>query len=134
MTRQRGFTLLEIMVAFTLMALSAAVLLQGFGGGARLLARAETATRAAALAESQLARVGGEWPLTEGEYQGQWRRLHWRVTLTLAPLNRLDPEVDEAAWEIANQRLLKVEVVVRWSEGGRERRYRLSTLRLAPAS
>ncbi|BCX89544.1 general secretion pathway protein I [Methylomarinovum tepidoasis] len=134
MKRQRGFTLLEIMVAFTLMALSAAVLLQAFGGGARLLARAETVTRAAALAESQLARVGSEWPLEEGEREGEWQGLHWQVTLTPVSLNQLDPQVGENVEEIGNQRLWQVTIVVGWQEGGRGRRYRLTTLRLAPAS
>ncbi|HHH38638.1 MAG TPA: type II secretion system protein, partial [Sedimenticola sp.] len=73
MKTERGFTLLEVMVAFTIMALSTAVLLQAFGGGVHLLGNANAQSRAASLARSQLARVGREWPLSEGEYHGRWR-------------------------------------------------------------
>lgn len=124
---ERGFTLLEIMVAFTIMALSTAVLLQAFGGGVHLLGNAAVQSRAASLARSQLARVGREWPLREGEYSGQWRQYHWRVSMT-----PYQPE--HPLPEHPTLRLLQVTATVSWAEGGRRRRYRVTTLRLAPAS
>ncbi len=127
MKTERGFTLLEVMVAFTLMALSAAVLLQAFGGGVHLLGNATAQSRAASLARSQLARVGREWPLEEGEHQGRWRRYRWQVSVT-------PYQPDEPLPEHPTLRLLRVSVTVTWEEGGRRRQYQVTTLRLAPLS
>ncbi len=127
MKTERGFTLLEVMVAFTIMALSTAVLLQAFGGGVHLLGNANAQSRAASLARSQLARVGREWPLSEGEYHGRWRHYHWQVFV--APYQ---PEIQLP--EHPTLRLLQVTATVTWTEGGRKRRYRVTTLRLAPLS
>ncbi len=126
-SREEGFSLLEVMVAFTILSVSIGVLMQAFGGGTSLLSNAADQGRAVSLARSQMARVGHEWPLTEGEYSGQWQKYQWRVIL--------EPYVPEEAVQILQRtRLLKATVMVTWEDRGRDRTYTLSTLRLAPSS
>lgn len=124
MPAERGFSLLEIVVAFTLMALSLAVLMQAFGGGVHLLGNAERLAQAASLAQSQLARVGTEVPLAEGEYQGEWSP-DYRWQIKVAPLSLPPPLAQHPRWQ-----LFQIEVAVNWVEASRQRGYRLTTLRV----
>nr|BAL55708.1 general secretion pathway protein I [uncultured Gammaproteobacteria bacterium] len=124
MPAERGFSLLEVVVAFTLMALSVAVLMQAFGGGARLLGDAEQLARAATLAQSQLARVGTEIPLAAREYQGEWPK-DLRFKLRVIPVAPSPVLAGQARWQ-----LFYVEVTVSWFEAGRPKTYSLTTLRI----
>ena len=54
--RQAGFSLLEVLVAFVIMALSLGALYQAIGGNVRGIAQADRLMRAALLAEGLLAR------------------------------------------------------------------------------
>ncbi len=125
MSDQRGFTLLEIMVAFTIMALSVAVLLRAFGGSVRLIGDAGEMAKAVTLAQSKLAEVGRIIPVEESEESGEWQQnYHW--TLSIQPFEPFQPVAD-------NPRLAmyRVEVTVTWQDGRHQRSYSLSTLRLA---
>lgn len=123
MPAERGFSLLEIVVAFTLMALSLAVLMQAFGGGVRLMGNAERLAQAASLAQSQLARVGTEVPLAEGEYQGEWLAYRWQIKV--APFSLPPPLAEHPRWQ-----LFQIDVAVNWVEASRQRAYRLTTVRV----
>jgi len=67
--RQQGFSLLEVLVALSLLAFSLAVLLRIYGGAARNLVATEGYARATAIAESELARVGAEPGLALRTYE-----------------------------------------------------------------
>ncbi|MEI6737142.1 MAG: type II secretion system protein [Pseudomonadota bacterium] len=67
-----GFTLLEVLVAFTLLAIAMAVLMQLFSRGVNNADIADRFAKAAMLAESKLASVGVEETLLEGETSGQF--------------------------------------------------------------
>lgn len=125
MRAERGFSLLEIVVAFTLLALSLAVLMQAFGGGVNLLGNAERLAQAATLAQSQLARVGLDIPLAEGYGQeGEWPP-NYRWQLKVTPFSLPPPLAEHPRWQ-----LFQIEVTVGWVEAGRSRTYRLTTLRI----
>ena len=80
--RERGFTLLEVLVALVIFALLFGVLAQIFQTGLRQSAVAEQASAATLLARSQLARVGVEVPLAEGELAGETEDgLRWRTAI-----------------------------------------------------
>ena len=68
--REAGFTLLEVVVAFAIFAVSFAALLQIFSGGLSNAAVADRALIALGHAESLLARAGVEQPLAEGTRSG----------------------------------------------------------------
>jgi general secretion pathway protein I len=69
--RQRGFSLLEVLVAFAILALSLGVLLQIFSRAMTTTAVGETYSRAVTLAEAKLNSVGGDIPLEAGVYAGE---------------------------------------------------------------
>lgn len=130
----QGFSLLEVLVAFVILALSLGVLMRVFSGGINNIAVSERYTHAVLLAESKLAAVGSEFPLVEGETSGEstdsatgesTRTYHWHL--------RISPEIAEARGpERVNLplELFRVEVTVTWQQDTPQpRRVRLSTLR-----
>lgn len=68
--RQSGFSLLEVLVAFVILAVSLGVIMRLFSTSLRHIARAETSAHTLAVAESALASLGVETPLSEGESRG----------------------------------------------------------------
>jgi len=121
MNRQAGFSLLEVLVAFTILAFSLGVLYQAFGHGLRNLSVSGQYDHALILAESLLDLTAAQVPLKESRIEGQDGLFRWQVVVspytTLAePSRHFTP--------------YRVEVTVSWTEGGRTRTHRLETLRL----
>ena len=122
--RERGFTLLEVLVAFAILAVAMTALLQGFGQGLTAARRTDAASEALAEARTMLDRVGTETALTPGVTQGSAAGLEWR--LEIAPRkSALDQVKSERPYA-----LLDVVVTVA-GEGGAP--VSLTTVRLAPA-
>lgn len=83
MLRQRGFTLLEILVAFVVLGLLGSLMLQLFQGGLRNLDSSEHISHAALLARSKLTELQSQPALTPGLSEGQFDdTYHWRLQLT----------------------------------------------------
>ena len=122
--RQAGFSLLEILVAFTILATVITVLLQVFAGGLRNLRVGEDYVTAAAVAEARLAEVGRAVPVVAGEDDGVLGDYHWRRSIV--PYDGLPLS------DLAVTVLFAVEVTVRWGEGRSARSLSLTTLRAAP--
>lgn len=79
-----GFTLLEVLVAFTILALMMTVLLRIFSEGFRGMTAAEVHAAAALHAQAAMASVGAEIPLTIGEWTGKHDDgFRWRVSIEL---------------------------------------------------
>jgi len=130
--RARGFTLLEVIVAFALLGLALTLLLGSLSGGARQVRDAELRTRAVLHAQSLLAAVGVEAPVQVGSQQGEWEqgRYHWQLQIqpwsepragTLPPAS-----APGAPW------LAELQLQVRWGDSEREQ-LRWRSLRLLPA-
>lgn len=80
--RQGGFSLLEVLVAFAILSVSLGVLLQVFATGLRNAGVSDDYTQAALYAESILAAIGREAPLSEGVHSGPINdRFSWRSTV-----------------------------------------------------
>lgn len=123
--KHRGMTLIEVLVAFVILSLAMGVIMQIFFGGMRNARLAGGYSRAVFLAQSKLAAVGIEQPLITGEGSGQLDGdLRWRITV-----NPYD-DGGEAERLLMAQRLYQVQVVVSWSEEGRQRQVALNSLRL----
>lgn len=125
-----GFSLLELLVAFVILALTLSVMMRIFSGGLRNVGLADEYSRAILLAESRLSELGIQ-PV-EGEAEGGFdEKFRWHSTIR--------PWADDAdAQGVEAQplpvRLMEIEVRVAWGEqGGKSREVGLSTLQLASA-
>lgn len=125
--RQRGFTLIEVIVAFALLAASLTLLLASLSGASSQVRQADHQGRAALHAQSLLAGVGIETPLVVGEQRGQWEEGKYRWVLDTTAY--LEPQ--RGAEPAAAPDLLQLELQVSWGEQANEH-LRWSTLRLAP--
>lgn len=123
---QHGYSLLEVLVAFAILALAVATILSLFATGLRNTAVAADYARALTLAESQLAsvQVKEAAQLDVGVSEGIEAGLHWQV--------RVSP-YDELASSVQRAHLYRIEVRVDWGEEERRRAVQLSTLRIGKA-
>jgi len=122
--RQRGFTLIEIIVSLAILAVALGALFQSFSTGLRATAVTDRQAAAVMLAQSLLDRIGQDIPLAAGEQAGvSDDGLRWSIAIAPSPL--IAPE------RRADSPLLPFDVVVTVaSDGGRP--LTLTTLRLAP--
>lgn len=129
-SRQHGFTLIEVIVAFALLALALTLLLGTLSGAARQIRRADEGSRAALHAQSLLAQAGAGEPLRPGHEQGELEDGHFRWSLDVAPY--ADPaSAPTAPQAVGAPRLLELRLTVAWGEAASQRLYWRS-LRLTP--
>jgi general secretion pathway protein I len=128
---QRGFTLIEVVVAFVLLALVFSVGLEVFTTGMRRAIDLEERSQALAVAQSRLAGAGIETALKEGTSAGQSDDGKYRWALTIARSEEGAGEPNQPAQSAYG--LFRVEIVVAW-RGADERDHNLSfaTLQLGP--
>lgn len=123
----RGMTLIEVLVAFVVLSVTMAVILQIFSGGMRNARMASSYSRAVFLAESRLAAAGVERPLVQGDSSGQvGANLQWRVSV--APMD----EGGTTEQQRMPMRLYRVRAWVGWAEDGRDRQVELASIKLGP--
>jgi general secretion pathway protein I len=132
--RQRGFSLLEVLVAFTILALSLGVLMQIFSGALRNSDTTADQAQATLLAQSLLAGVGIEERLVPGETAGTiGDKFRWM--LRVAPFEEATLPDQPMPLQAPPMELWQVAAQVAW--GGSpvepERSVLLQTLRTQPA-
>lgn len=121
---ERGFSLLEVLVAFTILALSLGVLMQVFSQALNAATLSGTYGRATALAEAGMDLVGIDIPLEPGLQSGETEDgLHWRVQVT--EVSMADLLLGESSLPVY---LVSSEVT--WESVRGVRRVNLATLRL----
>ncbi|MEP6702523.1 MAG: prepilin-type N-terminal cleavage/methylation domain-containing protein [Betaproteobacteria bacterium] len=127
----RGFTLLEILVAFVVLTVGVGILYRTFSTG---LSSVDTITgynEAIAIAEAKLGALGLEKPLAEGEESGTTddHRYDWRVAVQLYTPPGDNP--DQPGGFISPQQMFRATVTVTWNQRGSQKRsVELSTLRM----
>ncbi len=131
----RGFTLLEVMIAFIIAALALSALFSGSLDGLLSVQAATGYEQAIARARSHLAAesVAPSPGDREGDDGGGFR---WRVHVFPAESYRRKPPEDEEALpgvasSVVAVTLYGIEVVISWSAAGRTRAVQLQTERLA---
>ena len=114
--RQYGYSLLEVLVAFALLAAALSVLLGALSTAARQVGRAEDEGRARLHAQSLLAGLGIESPLVSGQRSGDWDDGRYQWTLTVTPWQ--DPAGVPATGlpDAGGPALLQLQLQVRWGE------------------
>jgi general secretion pathway protein I len=127
---QRGYTLIEVIVAFALLAGALTLLLGTLSGAARQVRGSADAGRAALHAQTLLAQAGVGEPLAPGSSNGELEEGRYRWAMEVRRWN--DPTQPPAALQDPSApRLLEVQLGIEWGEGGPRERLLLRTLRLA---
>ena len=126
MNKQHGFSLLEILIAFSILAISLSILLKIFSAGVNTAGVAEEYSAAVQIAESLMAQTGVETPLQIGEATGlENKKYRWQVSVR--PFQFTAENFDAAT---IPAELYKVKVTVNWGDG-HGRQLELTSLRLA---
>ncbi len=128
---QRGFSLIEVLVAFAILALSLGVLLQIFSRAMNTTALSGNYSRAVALAEAKLNSVGADIPLEEGVHSGEPEDgMDWIVNIE--PYQFQDPAL---AWigETPPAQPYLISAVASWPSTAGARRVVLRSIRLGEA-
>ncbi|RFC32855.1 MAG: general secretion pathway protein I [Candidatus Nitrotoga sp. SPKER] len=128
----RGFSLLEVLVAFVILALILGVLMQIFSGGLRNASRVDEYQQATLLGQSKLALIGIETPLKVSESDGEFNAVYrWHVSIRpyLVPPTQTNDQTGLPV-PILPVSLLEVEIQVLWGDSAQPRSASLKTLRL----
>ena len=119
MKRQQGFTLLELLVAFAIMALSLGMLYRASGSGARSVVDIEHYQRAVILGESLLALCDAV-PEQGWNQTGESAGYNWRISSAPYATAITGPNVPP---------LHEISIVITWADADRQRQFTLNTLR-----
>ena len=125
----RGYTLIEVIVAFAVLALALTLLLGTLSGAARLVRQANDSGRAALYAQSLLDQAGVGTALQPGRQQGEFEDGRYRWTLQVAPY--VDPGAPMLASPgNAGAQLFELVLEIAWGAGAAQR-LQLRSLRLS---
>ena len=133
MTHASGFSLLEVLAAFVILALVGTALFRVFSGALGNVTASDEYSRATLYAESRLAELGVEAPLREGAQQGTSDDGFYAWTAKIEPYTPpgITADMDSAAATMAI-RLWRLAVTVTWpGVAGNERSIALATMRVA---
>ncbi len=127
---QSGFTLLEVLLAFVVFAVSFAVVMEILSSAMRGTVRAREYTEAALVAQSVMDLVGREIPLEQlrldGESMGDYR---WSLDIYLLEAQEdYQRRVVDIADTMATE-IYQVDLVLEWGDGALARSKRFSTVR-----
>jgi general secretion pathway protein I len=128
---QRGFTLLEVIVAFAVLALALTLLLGTMSGAARQIRESANSGRAALHAQSLLAQLGVGEPLGPGRDQGDFEDGRYQWALDVHPWKDATQPGD-APLDPAAPRLLEIQLDITWGQAGPRERLQMRSLRLQP--
>lgn len=139
MKRQRGFSLLEVILSFTLLAVALGILVAIIGGGLTQVRGAGDASVATLHAQSLLDEVGVLEPIEPGRRGGDFDdgRYRWEMAITEvedpAPAGPPDPNapvIETVGLQLPSAPLLyRIQLEMAWGEAEFERRIAFVTLR-----
>jgi general secretion pathway protein I len=132
MKHQRGYSLLEVIVAFAVLALALTLLLGSLSGASRQIKQADLRSRAVLHAQSLLAVTGVVEPLQDGERSGEWEDGRYRWQLQVAPYQEPRTDALPVVDTVAGPRLAQLTLQVSWGDTDADR-MQWRSLRLLPA-
>lgn len=128
----RGFTLIEVLIAFLIAAMAVAALVRATTGAVMSSRVAGRYDEAVARAQSHLAALSAS-PLTDSDRQGdEGGGFHWRVRVAAA--GAAHPARQFRAIPQGAVTLYRITVTLTWTEAGRSRAVQLDSARLGPVA
>ena len=122
--RTRGFSLLETLVALSVLAICLGVIYQIFGTSLRNTQYARDYSYAQMLAESKLSELGKGIPIVEGSYGGEiGAKYIWNVDVE--PAVNINTDDDNVIYAF------KVKFKIAWASNGADRFIEILTYRLS---
>ena len=124
-----GFTLLEVLLAFVVFALSFTIVMEILSGSIRNTMRAREYTEAALVAQSVMDLLGLDLPVEAGaSYAGESGDYQWEVSVGLYEDDAQDGHSIELG-ELTGIELLQIDLVISWGEPPRDKSNYFSTVR-----
>ncbi|KJU85937.1 general secretion pathway protein H [Candidatus Magnetobacterium bavaricum] len=118
--KKEGFTLIEIMVAMTIVAVGITAIVQLFSGSLRLVSASEGYTKAVIMAQSRIRSVITDGNLREEEYTERVDGVYmYHVAIRQLDTDRTEPLQFD---------LYAIKVSVKWQSASNEKSYTLNTL------
>ena len=124
--QNHGFSLLEVLVAFTITSMAIAIIFQIYSKGTTSAILGKEYAQASLIAESKLATLGIVESLDTAYLSGvENDKFHWQINI--------QDYIEESPGESeAMIQLKEIELEMTWRSRGKERRLKLATLRPAP--
>ncbi|WP_179952074.1 type IV pilus modification PilV family protein [Marinicella rhabdoformis] len=125
--RSQGFTLIEVIASFTILAMTFMVVLEILSNSSRNTIKSSEQTKLALLAQSKMDEVGITIPVEEGTESGDFEDgITWQIDIT-----PYEAEYEgNTSMDFAPVELFKVQLVIAWVDGlGKNREAIFSTLR-----
>jgi general secretion pathway protein I len=124
-----GFTLLEVLLAFVVFALSFTTVLEILSGSMRNTVRAREYTEVALIVQSVMDQVGLEIPVEQGtSHSGESGEYEWEVIISSYGESS-ENEYSIQLSELTGIELLQIDLIVSWGEPPREKSSNFSTVR-----
>lgn len=128
-----GFTLLEVIVALTILALGLVTVLELFASSTRLGAKASQRTQAAVYAQNVMDRLFAQQTLEDGEQSGELPNGYvWRVRIQEIYPDDDTNRLREADNQTDFLHLKEISVSIVWQENAASREFLLHSLRAVP--
>ena len=129
--QQGGFTLLEVIVAFAVLALALSLLLGTLSGAARQVRQSADGGRAALHAQSLLAQLGVGEPLGTGRDNGDFEEGRYQWVLDVHPWKDVT-QPPNAPLDPGAPRMVEIQLDVTWGKAGPAEHLQLRSLRMQP--
>ncbi len=127
MKGSRGFTLIEVLVAFMVLAIALVVIMQLFSGSLKAGAVSADYFYGIFHAQEKMEEILAQETLSAGGESGAFADgYQWRSEISVTPLETVSGR------ELPISRY-KVALVVEWEKGGRTRAFELETVKVAPS-
>ena len=126
---QRGFTLLEILLAISILGVAVTVIMQQFSAGMKIARMSQSYTAATIYAKQKLEELQVEEEMREKEESGDFEDGYYYRVSIMPYEDYIEDEEDSEIFDLLPLEMYRLESVVWWKEGEKEKSIALATLK-----